>query len=1123
MGRYLEKGAFFPGANNVGEYRVTEMIGKGSSCVVYLAEFKDHEGNVTEHILKEYNPISLHTVRASEGRLIVKENEREEFENGLLRFRAGYKRQLAIRRMCELKNSTVNVQKIFEANGTSYIDMTVFRGSVYSRLEEESLYGLLRRIKALTQVIGSYHRAGFLHLDIKPDNIFVIPETCELVMLFDFDSVVEKEKMGSMGGLSYTKDWAAPEQLAVALRRRICEATDLYAVGEILFFKIFNRHALAEERRPFAEYDFDTGASFFQNVNPQAFPLLTDFLHHTICSSVKGRYQSADELLSALEQIIKLTDPKEPYLMDSAAMPQAFFIGRDIELDRIHKLLEENEAVFLSGIGGIGKSELAKNYARIHRCDYDNIIYTIYNGSFQALINDDVKVPIANFSQYQGESEPDYFRRKLRKLRELCSHRVLFIIDNLDDAELGSEAQECFKYILSIGCRFIITTRVREWSYAVYDVDVFSKQADLVRLFLEYCPVNDGEMPAVLEIIDYVDGHTLTVELIALQTKAGFITPTQMLAKLKGHGLFASGKEKVNFTKDNLHGKKTAFDHISAVFDIANLNEQERYILVNMALMPLDGVRGELFRDWCELDDFDAVNTLIEGGWLDRDDNLLKMHPVIGEAAVQCIDGAEPQCEKLLRNVKGTIENYERENKKDKLKSDSAFLNSLADHILKFDFSSELIVQVLNLISNIIADIGYMQETVKYRMRVLDIAYLLFDDENSLLSSALNNLGVLYTEVGDLKKAEECLLRSYKIRKNLYGSKHPDIAGSLNNLGRLYYAAGDIEKAEGYYLKSCKIRRRLYGDESLDIANSLNNLGILYTDAGDLKKAEECLVQSYEIHKKLCGDEHPYIADSLEHLGSLYCAAGDLKEAEKYYVKAYEIRQRLYGSEYPDIASSLYNLGALYIDAGDLKKAEECLSQSYDIYQRLYGGNHPYTAGSLNGLGAVYYTAGDIEKAEQYILKSYAIYQKLYGNEHPDTANALRDLGALYGDTGDFKKAEECLLPAYEILQRIYGDEHPSVVWSLYNLGFLYYDAGDSEKAEECFLKSYAFFRKMYGDTHSKIVNILKNLGLIYRKKGDFKSAKKYYNKVLSIYRKLYDGTHPEIIALEEILSELNG
>lgn len=868
MGRYLEKGAFFPDADNMGEYRIAEMIGKGSSCAVYLADFTDHEGNVTEHILKEYNPATLHAVRSSDGRLTVEEAERAEFENGLLRFRTGYQRQLAIRRMCELKNSTINVQKIFEAIGTSYIDMTVFSGTVYSRVKEESLYLLLKRMKALMQVIGSYHKAGFLHLDIKPDNIFVIPETCELVMLFDFDSVMERSKVCLTGVLSCTRDWAAPEQTAPALRRQICEATDLYAVGEILFFKIFDRHSSPEERRPFAEYGFDTEAPIFKDVNPKIFPLLTDFLHHTIRASVKGRYQSAGELLKDLDRMIKLADPKEPYLMSSACVPQSFFIGRDHELARIHEILQDNDIVFISGIGGIGKSELAKNYAKTYRSDYDNIIFTTYHGSLQALINDDAKVHIANFRQYQGESEPDYFRRKLRKLKELCDHRVLFILDNFDDAELGSEAQECLKNILGMGCRFIITTRIREWSYVVYDVNVFSEQEDLVRLFLEYCPINDGEMPAVLEIIDYVDGHTLTVELIARQTKAGFSTPTQMLAKLKEYGLSGSGKEKVNAMKDNRQSKKTVFDHMAAIFDIANLSELEKYVLANMSLMPIDGIRGDWFKNYCGLEDFDAVNKLIDCGWLNRDDDIIKIHPVIGEIiATRCIDKEATQCEKLLKNVEKMMENFTWDCDDDLWHKNEVFLNGLANNLVKYDFSSELIAVIL-----------------------VDMPIFGFDQESE----------------------ERWVLQSHKIFQDLYGEEHPEVAVSLNDLGNFYYKTGCGKEAEQCFLQSCEMCKRLYGEEHPAVIECLNNLGILYIEMGKQKKAEQCLLKAYEIFSNLFNPKCVGIIANLNNLeeiyqdfveepsrtvkylidlGELYNKDGIFEKAEQCLLKSCEIRR----------------------------------------------------------------------------------------------------------------------------------------------------------------------------------------------------------------------------------------
>ncbi len=884
MDRYLEEGAFFLGTNRAGEYRIAEMIGKGSSCAVYLADFTDHEGNMTEHILKEYNPASLHTVRASDGRLVVKEEEREDFENGLLRFREGYERQLAIRRMSELKNSTTNIQEIFEANGTWYVDMTVFHGTVYSRFREETLYQLLRRLKALSRVIGSYHRAGFLHLDIKPDNIFVISETCELVMLFDFDSVIERSKACFVGGLSYTRGWAAPEQTAPALRRQVCEATDLYAVGEILFFKIFDRHSSSEEHRPFAEYEFDMEAPIFRNVNPRVFPLLTDFLRHTIRASVKGRYQSAEELINDLDEIIKLTDPKEPYLMNSVGVPQPFFIGRDHELAQIHEIFRDNDIVFISGIGGIGKSELAKNYAKTYRNAYDSIIFTTYDGNFQLLLNDDFKVHIANFFRYPGEKEQDYFTRKLTKLKELCNSRVLFIIDNLDNFELGDEEQKRLNEILSAGCRFLITTRIHEWGCFVYNLDVFSEKADLVKLFYKYflnnavgkeCPVSgaaDDEESAISEIIDYVDGHTLTVELIARQTKAGFLTPARMLKELREHGLSGSGKEKINSTKDNMQSKKTVFDHMSAIFDIANLSEQEKYVLANMALMPIDGVKGDLFKNCCGLEDFDAVNKLINYGWLNRDDDIIKMHPVIGEiAAVRCIDKEATQCEEMLGNVEEMMENFTWDCDDDTFWGNEAFLNGVANNLVKYDFSSELVAVIL-------------------------VEMPIF--------------------MHDLESGERWALQSHKIFKDLYGEEHPEVAVSLNDLGNFYYKTGCGKKAEQCFLQSCEMCKRLYGKEHPAVTECLNNLGILFIDMGNQEKAEQCLLQSYEIFSSLYNQECSGMATNLNSLEDIYQGFEEEPSRTAQYLNV---------------------LGELYNEDGIFDKAEQCLLKSYEIRTILYG------------------------------------------------------------------------------------------------------------------------------------------------------------------------------------------
>ena len=77
------------------------------------------------------------------------------------------------------------------------------------------------------------------------------------------------------------------------------------------------------------------------------------------------------------------------YIMDSEVpKPCRHFIGRDKELEKLYTMLEENRHVFLCGIAGIGKSELAKAYAKRYIKQYTNILYVEYTGNLHQDITD---------------------------------------------------------------------------------------------------------------------------------------------------------------------------------------------------------------------------------------------------------------------------------------------------------------------------------------------------------------------------------------------------------------------------------------------------------------------------------------------------------------------------------------------------------------------------------------------------------------------------------------------------------------------------------------------------------------------------------------------------------------
>lgn len=106
------------------------------------------------------------------------------------------------------------------------------------------------------------------------------------------------------------------------------------------------------------------------------------------------------------------------YILNSSLpKPCQHFCGRDRELAALHELLSKYGKVFLQGIPGIGKSELAKAYASHYKKAYTNVLYLIYSGDLK---RDIVEMDFADDFTEDGDEER--FRKHNRFLRMITSY-----------------------------------------------------------------------------------------------------------------------------------------------------------------------------------------------------------------------------------------------------------------------------------------------------------------------------------------------------------------------------------------------------------------------------------------------------------------------------------------------------------------------------------------------------------------------------------------------------------------------------------------------------------------------------------------------------------------------------
>lgn len=1081
--------------DRVCEYEIVRLLGSGASCFVYLARYTENE-IPHEVILKEYHPKSLALNRSDDGALYIPDDKRTLFESGLAYFEQGYKKQAAIRLNSDLTNVTSNIHWIHTANHTRYIEMTFSSGVTYcvdNPPTDTTLYDFFRRMKSLAVVVGCYHEAGYLHLDIKPANIFA-PKTTDgkEVILFDFDSIIEKElvKKDSIS-LSYTKEWAAMEQINPAKRMNICEATDIFSIGEIIFYRILRRHSTLNERRSYSDYsemlkNISTHAdSIFYNVNPKIFTLLNELLKKTLCNVVSKRYKSDKELINALDDLIKLADPKESYLIRKAITPNAFFIGRERELNAIHEKLQENPKLFLSGIGGIGKSELAKNYAIRYKDNYDTILYATYTGSWMMLINDDSHIQIAHFEKYEGEKETEYYTRKLHMLAKLCDQRTLFIIDNLDEDEFFDEELNRWKSILDLDCKFIFTTRITDWNYPQITIHSLEQHKDLVSLYENYCKIDDGQQPVVDSIIDYVDGHTLTIELIAKLIAASRFSPEMTLEKLREYGIAQNEKEKVVMDKDNVRRRKTPFQHICAIFDMSKLSDTQLYIMANMALIPPDGIKTDLFENWCEIKNFDAVNHLVVSGWLnlEQTNHIIKIHPVIADAALELCTKPNPShCQIMLKNQTNYLEKYYLKNYPDFKQTyrDVIFFNGLANNLLRSKMKTVAAADVLTSISGLIFEFNYMNEAIKYQNYACDIFQQQQGEYHLQTGNALNTLSKLYESSGDfeqaLRYAKEALHVTTKPLWSMTSDHAVSAATSFKSLSTIYYHMGDFKKALRYTYKALIIQEYFLGEEDDRTLTSLNNLGEIYREMGNFKESSHYIEKTLNIKNKVFGEDHISTAKSFHNLSTLYYDMEDFDQALQYEKKALEIRKKHLGKNHTSIATTFNNLSAIYYKTKDYEQAVQCSRKSLEIKTDLLGKDNISLSTPLCNLGTLYGELGKFDQALQYTQQALNIERKAFGEMHPKMVTTLNNIAGIYESMEEFDQALQIYLQALHMAQTLFGTKHILVFVCLSNIGYLYERINNPTEAEAYYAQAYDVCRKTLGDEHPKTERVKQRL-----------------------------------------------
>jgi hypothetical protein len=291
-----------------------------------------------------------------------------------------------------------------------------------------------------------------------------------------------------------------------------------------------------------------------------------------------------------------------------------------------------------------------------------------------------------------------------------------------------------------------------------------------------------------------------------------------------------------------------------------------------------------------------------------------------------------------------------------------------------------------------------------------------------------NGLAADLRALGDFRRSLALDRKTYASFRKQFGADYPRTLSAANNLACSLRQAGRFSAARRLDEQTLGRRQRAYGPSHPYTLHSAANLGMDLRETGALRESVELLRTTHDRYDTVIGDETLGALRTAKSLAASLRKTGDLEDALRLTRETYGRYVKRYGPKNPDSLSCALNLAIDYSAHGDHSQARDMAEEIRASYQEALGIGHPFTLAACNNLAIYLRRTGDLGGALELAEQTVSTMRATLGRDHPFTLSCITNLTSCLGDASDLAQAEQLQRETIKAFQKVRGPGHPDTL-----------------------------------------------------------------------------------------------